>query len=174
MTVSNECCEFLPIPGPIGCCPQPLPLCPFGGRALQPCVHAGDCPIGFGCTPSGGCCHHLTASADYIAHSMPSCPLNQLPVCQCSAGICPLGSNCNAGICCTPSAQLICFYFANFVLSSMPIYRRCGRLLLFARNALSPLNRLSRCQRRFCSLFAQHLHLHEWGVLEWRFLCPTK
>lgn len=36
-----------------GCCPEPMPLCPNGGRATQKCNRGIDCPPGYGCTPMG-------------------------------------------------------------------------------------------------------------------------
>ncbi|CAD5233615.1 unnamed protein product [Bursaphelenchus xylophilus] len=75
------------------CCPEPIPLCPSGGRSVMQCVKGSDCPSGYGCTSSGGCCQLVT---DFV------CPMNALPICQCSPTLsCPAGSACNSGMCCT-------------------------------------------------------------------------
>ncbi|CEF63148.1 Chitin binding domain and EB domain and Cysteine-rich repeat-containing protein [Strongyloides ratti] len=76
-----------------GCCPEPLPLCPNGGRSTSRCDRGSDCPPGFGCTSLGGCCR-LSVE--------PICPLRMNAICQCSANNgCPQGSTCNQGTCCT-------------------------------------------------------------------------
>uniref|UniRef100_A0A915EQC3 EB domain-containing protein n=1 Tax=Ditylenchus dipsaci TaxID=166011 RepID=A0A915EQC3_9BILA len=79
-----------------GCCPEPLPVCPNGGRAIQTCQRGVDCPAGYGCTAMGGCCQLRLDT---------SCPFNQYPVCQCSSNFaCPNGALCNAGgTCCAPT-----------------------------------------------------------------------
>ncbi|CAD5230433.1 unnamed protein product [Bursaphelenchus okinawaensis] len=80
------------------CCPEPIPLCPSGGRSVMQCVRGSDCPTGYGCTASGGCCQLVN---DFI------CPINALPVCQCSPTMsCPVGSACNSGMCCTTSPSV--------------------------------------------------------------------
>ncbi|VDK51188.1 unnamed protein product [Gongylonema pulchrum] len=58
-----------------GCCIEPLPLCPNGGRATQRCSRGVDCPPGFGCTGMGGCC---------LLSLEPVCPSNQNAICQSS------------------------------------------------------------------------------------------
>lgn len=40
-----------------GCCLEPLPLCPNGGRASMRCYRGAECPPGYGCTPLGTCAY---------------------------------------------------------------------------------------------------------------------
>ncbi|KAI1723086.1 putative chitin binding Peritrophin-A domain protein [Ditylenchus destructor] len=81
----------------IGCCPEPLPVCPNGGRSIRYCQRGTECPAGYGCTPMGGCCQLRLDS---------TCPFNQYPVCQCSSNYaCPPGALCNdGGTCCASTA----------------------------------------------------------------------
>ncbi|GMT03049.1 hypothetical protein PENTCL1PPCAC_25223, partial [Pristionchus entomophagus] len=76
-----------------GCCPEPMPLCPNGGRASMRCTRGTECPPGYGCTPLGGCC---------LLSMDPTCPAQSSAVCQCSANnVCPSGASCNMGTCCS-------------------------------------------------------------------------
>uniref|UniRef100_A0AC34FSB5 EB domain-containing protein n=1 Tax=Panagrolaimus sp. ES5 TaxID=591445 RepID=A0AC34FSB5_9BILA len=75
------------------CCPEPMPLCPNNGRAIQRCYRGSDCPGGFGCTSLGVCC---PLSLE------PMCPSRQNAICQCSSSNqCPSQATCNMGTCCT-------------------------------------------------------------------------
>ncbi|VDK46988.1 unnamed protein product [Cylicostephanus goldi] len=75
-----------------GCCQEPPPICPNGGRAFQRCNRGADCPPGFGCTPLGGCC---------LLSMEPVCPPQSTPICQCSPNrACPMGATCTMGTCC--------------------------------------------------------------------------
>lgn len=82
-----------------GCCLEPMPLCPNGGRAIQRCNRGVDCPQGFGCTSSGGCC---MLSLDQV------CPSRENAVCQCSpTSGCPPQASCNMGTCCASGVTLL-------------------------------------------------------------------
>uniref|UniRef100_A0A0K0DN63 EB domain-containing protein n=1 Tax=Angiostrongylus cantonensis TaxID=6313 RepID=A0A0K0DN63_ANGCA len=76
-----------------GCCQEPPPPCPNGGRAVQRCNRGADCPPGFGCTQLGGCC---------LLSMEPVCPTQSNAICQCSQNnACPKDATCIMGTCCS-------------------------------------------------------------------------